>query len=409
MNTPAPERVASLDLIRGVAVLGILAINIAGFAGPMAAVYTPHAIHPPTPAGDAWFTLSLIVFEGKMRALFGLLFGASLALFVARMDDAGRDGQTLQLRRLLWLALFGYLHYLLLWWGDILFLYAVAGVIVLAMRHVPGKALAIAALLIFTAWQAHGVATWLPGARAQIAVEHGTATPAQAALARSQLRESKARMDAEMAHYRSGFTDQVAGKLLERPFFPVSGAFHSLGETVPTMLIGVLLFHAGFFSGGWPARRLWAMAMAGTVLGGAATAAFAFWAWSNAWPLVAMILAMTYALGMPHLLMALGYAALLVLAAPRLAASRPGARLTAAGRMAFSNYIGTSVVMTALFYGWGLGLIGSVPVASEPLFVLLGWLLMLAWSKPWLARFRNGPLEWLWRGLTEMRRMPLRR
>ena len=69
--------------------------------------------------------------------------------------------------------------------------------------------------------------------------------------------------------------------------------------------------------------------------------------------------------------------------------------------MAFSNYIGTSLLMTTLFYGWGLGLVGTVRPALLPLFVLLGWVVMLGWSKPWLSRFRQGPLEWLWRALNE--------
>ena len=106
---------------------------------------------------------------------------------------------------------------------------------------------------------------------------------------------------------------------------------------------------------------------------------------------------------------ALGYAALLMLAAPLVIRSWIGQRLIAAGRMAFSNYIGTSLVMCGIFYGWGLGRFGQAGAAEHWLFVVLGWALMLAWSAPWLAHFRQGPLEWLWRSLTEWRRLPLRR
>ena len=77
--------------------------------------------------------------------------------------------------------------------------------------------------------------------------------------------------------------------------------------------------------------------------------------------------------------------------------------------MAFSNYIGTTIVMTAIFYGWGLGLVGTVSRVAQLPFLLLAWALMLVWSLPWLARFRQGPLEWLWRSLTEGRRLPFRR
>jgi uncharacterized protein len=107
--------------------------------------------------------------------------------------------------------------------------------------------------------------------------------------------------------------------------------------------------------------------------------------------------------------MGVGYAALLMLAAPRLIASPLGTRLRAAGRAAFSNYIATSLVMTAIFYGWGLGLLGKVGAAGQWAFVALGWALMLAWSKPWLDRLRYGPLEWLWRSLLYWQFEPMRR
>jgi uncharacterized protein len=82
-----------------------------------------------------------------------------------------------------------------------------------------------------------------------------------------------------------------------------------------------------------------------------------------------------------------------------------GRRLVAAGRMALSNYLLTSLVMAFCFFGWGLGLIGTVGAAGQWGFVILGWAIMLGWSAPWLARFRQGPAEWAWRSLTEGRRL----
>jgi uncharacterized protein len=133
------------------------------------------------------------------------------------------------------------------------------------------------------------------------------------------------------------------------------------------------------------------------------------WAWQLHFPPVLMLHALASGLALPHLLMGLGYAALIVLAGPALLRSALGQRLVAAGRMAFSNYIGMTVVMTALFYGWGLDLIGRVPERWLWPFLLAGWLLMLGWSQPWLARFRHGPLEWAWRVLTYWRIAPFRR
>jgi len=102
-----------------------------------------------------------------------------------------------------------------------------------------------------------------------------------------------------------------------------------------------------------------------------------------------------------------GYAALAMLA------MRPGGwlttRLAAVGRAAFSNYLGTSILVTAIFYGWGLGLFAQVSRAPIYLVAPLVWGLMLLWSKPWLDRFAFGPLEWLWRSLARWRFQPMRR
>ena len=85
------------------------------------------------------------------------------------------------------------------------------------------------------------------------------------------------------------------------------------------------------------------------------------------------------------------------------------ARVAAAGRMAFTNYLMTSIVMTTIFYGYGLGLFGHVGRAEVYLFVIGMWALMLAWSQPWLARFQYGPFEWLWRSLARLRLQSMRR
>ena len=110
-----------------------------------------------------------------------------------------------------------------------------------------------------------------------------------------------------------------------------------------------------------------------------------------------------------RLMMTIGYAALLVLLIKHHAASPWIGRVAAAGRAAFSNYLGTSIVMTTIFYGYGLGLFGRVDRAPLYLFVIAAWAVMLLWSKPWLDRFRYGPLEWLWRSLARGAMQPMRK
>jgi uncharacterized protein len=217
------------------------------------------------------------------------------------------------------------------------------------------------------------------------------------------------RMEDDIALHRGPWPELVADKLTVQRFWPLAMTIAAFCETLPLMLIGMALYRSGFFSGTWPPSLMRGMALAGALIGGAATLAALAWAWPRHFPPIAMNELIATWLALPHLLMALGYAALLMLAMPRLLGGRLGARLTAAGRMAFTNYIATTVVMTAIFHGWGLGLFAKVGAAGQWAFVALGWLLILAWSKPWLDRFAQGPLEWLWRSLTEWRLMPLRR
>ncbi len=402
-------RIAALDLLRGIAILGILAINVAGFAGPVMATITPHIPVPAPPADEAWFALFLVLFEGKMRALFSLLFGASLLLFIDRADAAGRNGEVLQMRRLGWLALAGYLHFLLLWWGDILFTYALAGFSALAFRSAPAKGLAIGALTLFAAWHLAMTGVGVSESLREDRVLAGRAPASEVRRYAVQQDRMASRTAAEVAGYHRGFAAQVTAKLRDDAAEPLLAAVGTIGETLPLMLLGMTLYRSGFFSGQWPARTMRRLGWGALGLGTALTLAFLALVWSRHFPPVLMMMALAYGLAIPHLLMMLGYAALLVLAAPRLAATRLGARIVAAGRMAFTNYLATSLLMTFLFYGWGLDLLGAVPTRWQWPFVVGGWALMLTWSAPWLARYRQGPLEWAWRSLTQWERLPFKR
>ncbi len=408
--SPAPiDRLRSLDLIRGVAVLGILAVNVANFAAPGSAAVSPDLPLASSAANHAAWLLTCVLFEGKMRALFSMLFGASLLLFIERMNAAGRDGARLQARRLLWLMLFGYLHFALLWDGDILFLYAAVGFVALMLRHWSPRQMVLAAALTLTVWQGWGLSIWGGSLADEAAVIAGTASPAAQKRHAADLAKFRAEDAKDMIDAKRSWLSLAKTKLTERPGAPLNLVGFNWGETLPWMLIGMALLKSGFFAGTWPRRRTVQLAVGGLGLGGAATLAFTAWAASHQYPEIAMRFAMEFAGVLPHTAMALGYAALLVLTARRMLEWAPGQMLEAAGRMAFSNYLGTSLIMTALCYGSGLGLFGQFGAAQRWTLVLLVWALILSWSQPWLTRYRQGPLEWLWRSLTEGRVLVLRR
>jgi uncharacterized protein len=402
-------RVASLDLIRGVAVLGILAINIAGFAGPSGATLSPDFLHPASRWDEAAFALNFVLFEGKMRALFAMLFGASMALFIDQAEARGHNGDALQAMRLGWLLLFGVLHYVILWWGDILFSYAACGLVLLLMHRMPERLLAAVAGSLFVLLDLEGILGTLPASLAEEAVRLGRATSEQTALVGQFHAYLAAAARQELAQYTSGLGHIIFIKLRDHPFWLLQGVRDGFGEYFPLMAFGLILQRRSFFAGTWRTRTMLALVLGGCALGLTTTLATLAWVQPRHFPPIVMDAALRFWLLVPHLCMALGYAALLVLAAPWLTRTGLGRRLAAAGQMAFSNYIGTSLAMTAIFYGWGLGLFGRAGPAMQWAFVLLGWALMLGWSAPWLGRWRRGPLEWLWRSLTEGQILPNRR
>ena len=394
MAEGASERIRTLDLIRGVAVLGILAVNIAGFAGPSFATLTPNYPAPGSSADQWVFGATILLFEGKMRALFSILFGAGMVLFMDRAEARGRDSGVHQARRLGWLLLFGYLHFTLLWSGDILFAYAFLGLVALALRHMDERELWWGALAFYLLWHMAGaIISFSPLANAPGEIARGLAD----------------RATQEAGVLTGGYGAMVLHRLTEQWFHPLDGAISSLGETVPLMAMGMVLQLRGFFSGVWPRARVQTIAVWCSASGAILTLAFLGWALPHRFPAPVVLDYMLYWSALPHLLMALGYAAVLVLVSPRLGEIWLGRRLGAAGRMAFSNYLGTSLVMCLLFNGWGLGLALRFGTAELFGFVLLGWALMLGWSEPWLRHFRQGPLEWAWRSLTEWQWLPFRR
>ena len=409
--TEPPPRIVTLDVVRGVAVMGILAMNIVAFAFPGDAHFRPTPIGEPREV-DVWtWIIGFILVDGKMRGLFSLLFGASLLLVVEKAQAAGLDGGKAHRRRMLWLLLFGLLHYYFIWWGDILSMYAVIGLIAYLFRNKEARSLIkwsigffvlaiLLALLAFGSPFMLQLAASMPGADPAIV--------AQWESVRSQIGGSEARMAEDIALHRGGYFGIVEHKI-DQWAMPIMQSVMFGPETLAFMLLGMWSLKSGFITGAWDAIRQRKLV---TICFAIAVPAYVLLAWlvhrSGYEPAAAMALGM----GVGTIfrpLMTLGYAGLIVMIVRRGANGPLGSRIAAAGRAAFTNYLGTSIVATFIFYGWGLGLYGSVGRAELYLVVLGICALMLLWSKPWLDRFTYGPLEWLWRSLARGRLQPLRR
>ncbi len=405
-SAPGLQRFVALDYVRGIAVMGILLLNIVGFAWPEVVYISPRAPGgPPISANEDWTWLGIFVLaDGKFRGLFSLLFGASLLLFVTGADEAGRDGAALQKRRLGWLAAFGLAHFYLIWWGDILFVYAICGFAALAARDWPVRRLIRWALGLYVAGAlVLGGMTSLPAAPwlGLPSLPEASAAEIERSYASDAQDERKIRL--------ASWPDQTSHNLREDWAGPLIAVALTWFETLPLMLLGMALFKSGLFDGSWSGDKLRRWAWRGIGIGLVLTLPIAAWVWVEQFPLALVLFVWLSPAMLARLASVIGYAALLVLLARHFADGWLGVRVVAAGRMAFSNYLGTSLAMTFLFHGWGLGLYGRYGRAELLAFVVLGWIVMLAWSKPWLTHFRHGPLEWAWRSLTYGRIEPLRR
>lgn len=386
---PDPSRIYTLDVIRGVAVMGILAMNIIGFALPEQAYFNPLSIGMASLADRLSWLIDFLFIDGRMRGLFSFLFGASMLLVIERADAAGQASTQVHFARMAWLLLFGLLHFYLIWWGDILALYALIGMIAwFFVYRSPATLLHWGILLVF----------------AQAAIEVQTIA-AEAILPSSAPLQSGQVTDA-IALYRSGFADIAAHRIKEQLFFPFLSVLLSGWETLGYMLLGMAALKSGFLTGEWSRRVYVRIAVAGFVIGLPIYALLA-WAQISSNFSAASVRTWNFAATTPvRPIMVVAYAAVIILLSFRQGPLTQ--RVAAVGRAAFTNYLGTSLIMTSLFYGWGLGWFGTLGRAELWLVVLPTWVLMLLWSKVWLDRFRYGPLEWLWRSLARGRVQPMR-
>ncbi len=407
------DRNRPMDIARGFAVMGIVLMNIIAFAKPEAAYFNPDAWGGRSMADRIAWALSFILVDGKMRGLFSLLFGASMVLLMDRTEMTGGNGRTRHIVRCFWLGLIGYAHYLFIWWGDILSLYAVIGLAALLFSHKQPMQLVKLAFLAFAlqfallTWKIISIDHALE--LAQMADASASDTARAARMLASMGQPGAQAIGEEIALYRGGWGGMVAEKGAGYLGWSIAGLKYMSLDTLGFMLLGMAMLKGGFLTGKWSRDQYIGTARHCFIIGVPPMIGLAIWTWASGFD-TATTFSTNFAWSFPFRIpLTVGWAALILAIATR---AEPGAFLTrveAVGRMSLSNYLGTSLVMTAIFYGWGLGLFGSVSRAQVYPFVLLVWAFMLLWSRPWIARFRYGPAEWLWRSLTLGKPQPMLR
>ncbi len=403
-----PSRITGLDVTRGFAVMGILLMNIVAFAMPEGAYISPHTWGGAT-GSDLWvWAANFVLFDSKMRGLFSILFGASTLLVIQSAAASGQGGARVHYGRMIVLALFGLAHFYLIWFGDILFIYAICGMLLFAFRNLSMRALRrwfVGFFLLGFLTSGLMMGSLLlgasPGAPPELQQAHEQ-------VAADFAREGKKTQE-QLTLYRSDFSTIVATRFSQSWYAPFVNIAMFGAETLALMLLGMMLFKSGMLQGQWPVERLdkWRNRCLG--IGILANLGLLWWQLAGGLQPITLMFSTFFASLPFDFVMSAGYAALFMGLAQRYAHHATIARVAAVGRAAFTNYLGTSILMTALFYGWGMGQFGQWSRTAVYAPVALVWVIMLLWSQPWLARYHYGPLEWLWRSMSRLSLQPMRR
>lgn len=391
------DRLFSLDLVRGLAVLGILAVNAMTFAWPWAVSSNPSVQTGfDAEAAQAWQFMH-VFFQDKMRTLFSMLFGASIFLIGGERSDRAR-GKLLR-SRLFWLAIFGLIHGLAFWFGDILLLYAWTGLFVMLVRSWSARTLLITGVSLNVICSALYV-----GMMSLLALAPPEALAS--AMEGAGWVSDPAKLAESIAPFQGDALSVTLHVMSMWPGVVPMMLIFFLPATAALMMIGMGLFKSGFLAGRAP---VWVYGLF------VAAGAGSLWmVWQETSAVVAANFPFVETMTKPYNsflapFISLGYASLLILLA-RFGLKLILTPLACAGRMAFTNYLTQTLIMTTIFYGGrGLGWYGQIGWPEMWMVIGSVWAAQLIWSPLWLSVFSMGPLEWGWRCLTYRRMVPLRR
>jgi uncharacterized protein len=386
------ERIISLDVLRGFAVLGILIMNIQSFSMIDAAYINPDAFGDLTGLNKWVWILSHIFADQKFMTIFSILFGAGIILFTSRATEKGYSPAKLHYRRTLWLLIIGMMHAYLLWYGDILVIYALCALFAFLFRKLTPKKLlvigiafiAVASILYLMSglsmqfWPPESIENTLKGWKPS------------AEIVQSQLQA-----------YQGGWLEQMSQRIPSALGMHTFLFFFLFGwRAGGLMLVGMALYKWGVLNSERSKKFYLYSAGIGFMIGLLIVIYGIVRNFTAGW-----ILGYSMFIGSQYnywgsLFIAFAYIGLIMLFCKTPVAGKIKQLFAAVGRMAFTNYLLQTIICTTIFYGHGFALYGKVERSTQILIVLGVWIFQLIISPIWLRFFKFGPVEWLWRSLT---------
>ena len=417
------ERISSIDVLRGFALLGILVMNIYVFALPGVTMKNPPIAGGFTGLDYATWFVSHMLFYHKFMPIFSMLFGAGVVLLTTRLEERGLQVRRIYYRRIFWLVIFGLLHAHLLWVGDILYPYAICGAIVYLFRKASVRRLIIVGIVGI------GISMISNHLIGQM-FRYMKATSAQAELKLAEgeelrkdeegileswkeMRKNMMPGPEDIEHINEIYRDGYAGIVKDRSpqliwIQTVGLVFMLAWRLAGFMLIGMALLKTGILSAArsmrfyaWMAVICYAIGLTVVGIGVSKNIDHGFdviyiYKYGGQYNIVG------------GTIVSLAHIAVMMMICRAGVLARLMKRFAAVGRMAFSNYISHTLICSTLFYGYGFGLFNRFGRFQLMGFVVVIWILQIIISPIWLERFRFGPLEWLWRSLTYGKRQPFK-
>lgn len=418
---PTAQRIETLDFIRGVALCGILLMNITGFG--LAEAYSNPMNSGGAAGANLWaWIITQVGFEGTQRALFSMLFGASVILFTSRLEAAGRtDVGDIYIRRNLWLVAFGLANaWVLLWEGDILYSYGVTALFVFPFRKLAPKwllTIGLVTLALNAVWNGYDTQVTIGKHRDYVAAAAARAHGARLTQAqndaitawqteRGYFKAEQKTVSDEVAAHRSGYLGTLRAIASDNMWSQSRGLYRYFFDVFSMMLIGMALFRLGVLTLERPTRLYVAMAVLGYGIGITVNIFETRWVIDHHFSAISFAQSdISYDLG--RLTTSVGHLGALLLFVRSGMLGWLRRALAAVGQMAVTNYLTHSLVCLILFTEFGL--FGRLERYQLYYIVFALWAAQIVISPLWLRYFRFGPVEWLWRYLTYLERPPMRR
>lgn len=421
---PQNNRIYSIDLLRGVAVLGILLVNIVGFGIATGGNFGDRLYADTSHPNFLTYATVYILAEGKMRALFCMLFGAGILLFSMNKTQLDPKRVTyLFYIRMFWLILFGLINaHLLLWAGDVLFFYGLFGMIVYLLRKMKPVRMVMFVPLVIAIGFVMGCILYSDVREKRFAFnaaeqlqKAGQALTLQQQTAIADWREVEETMlpneadVQEQAEKMRGSYQEVASTIRPKAFkSQTKYLLVEFGDQLALMLLGMALLKWGFFTGQWTSRQYRIVLLIGYGIG-LPLAAYDLWLTANYTYNITAVVQQLERASLPwkmllypiqRMLLVLAHCAALMLLFRTGWLTAIFNRLRAVGQMALTNYLVQTILCSLFFYGYGLGYYNQLEIYQ--LYFLVGaiWILQLMYSPIWLKYYCFGPVEWLWRRLT---------